>query len=166
MEIITFISIIGIIFLVPIMAIFFRDYCLKKYCIKDPNISKENKEMLKIEIKEKNNTLYKFCILFSIFAIILFSDFMKLFILIPIFMIGFSIIFRVLKKIKISNVLCQIVAISFLVAIVIFTFYIMFFYDNSYSCNESIMKDFEIEQFNSKFTQYEGNKNGSPPASR
>ena len=160
MGIVSGISSIGVGILIPIIAIFFRDYCLTKYCIRYPNLNEQNKEILKNKIKEKGNSLYKLNILFSICATVVFSSDMNLFVLIPIFMVGFSIIFRVLKKIKISNILCQIVVISFLVAIVIFIFYIMFFYDNSYSCNESTMRDFEKEAFNSKFIQYEGEKRG------
>ena len=69
---------------------------------------------------------------------------------IPIFLIGFSIIARAMKNKKVSNILCWVIVIPMLIVPFLSPLYIPSF-------DRSCAFDFEIGAFNSKFTQYEGN---------
>ncbi len=154
----------GIIILIPIISIIFKVYCLKYYSSKDPHLSEIDKKNIKENSKKYEYLLYFFNILFSLCITFLLYYHFGTWGLFPIFIIGFSIIFRAIKKIKISNILCGIIVISAIYIIFINTFYniligkydlFLFTSNNNSNCQ---MVEVEKTTFNSKFTQYEGTK--------
>lgn len=146
--------ILGITF-IPVILILFAIFCLSYYSTKDPRLSENDKKTLNKKVKKQEFVLYIFNILLSICAIYIFHNYIKLFVLLPIFIIGFSIIFRAIKKIKISNILCAIIVVPAIIIIMIYTFYVSidgFIFSH---CNSNSYFDDDY-YFNSKFIQYEG----------
>ncbi len=149
--------ILGITF-IPVILILFAIFCLSYYSTKDPRLSENDKKTLNKKVKKQELVLYIFNILLSICAIYIFHNYIKLFVLLPIFIIGFSIIFRAFKKIKISNILCGIIVVPTIIITIFYNSYIIFeiLGGNIINFSNSQKEMMENLNFNSKFQQYEG----------
>ncbi len=156
------ISAFGMIILIPIISILFYNCCLKYYSTKDPRLSEIDKKNIKEKAKSFEFIFYRYNILFSLCITFLLYYHFGIWGLFPIFIIGFSIIFRAIKKIKISNILCGVIVAPAMVIIVFNTFYTVLIGDyepiflssnNNSNCQ---MVELEVSSFNSKFLQYEG----------
>ena len=149
------------IFLIPIISILLYKCCLKYYSIKDPRLSENDKKNIEENFREQEFLLYFFNILFSLCITFLLYYHFGIIGLFPIFIIGLSIIFRVIKKMKISNILCGIIVAPAMVIIVFNTFYTVLVGDYEpifLSSNDTECGDLMKATFNQKFLQYEGEK--------
>ena len=155
MEIIIFISV-----LIFSILILFARFCLTYYSTKDPRLSEEEKNKLNEKAKKQEFTLYIFNLIFSVIEIIILYEYIKLFVLIPIFVIGISVILRAIKKIKLSNILCGIIIVpAILFSIGYFTYDSITIITTPHT--NGPIRDFDPTAFNTKFSQYEGKKNSA-----
>ena len=116
-------------------------------------ISKENGEKDKQKLNKREKRMYYSNVLLLILITFVIYIYKNILALIPIFILGFSIITRVMKKKKISNILCWLIVIPTLISPV-FIAPIIFNYNTV--CVG--MEDVEKTSFNTKFVQYESDK--------
>ena len=131
----------------------FCSLCLKKYA--NTHCNEDNEE----DIKHTEKILYycgiSCCAILS-FILLFFGN--VIFKCVPIFITGISLICRLNKKQKLANVFCGIIIIPTIVCIILVGVIGFFqaFKPCEYKLDDSQMTEIEIQQFNSRFTQYEG----------
>ena len=142
-----------IFILINSVLINFCSLCLKKYA--NTHCNEDNEE----DIKHTEKILYycgiSCCAILS-FVLLFFGN--VIFKFVPIFITGISLICRLNKKKKLANIFCGTIIIPIIVCIILVGVIGFFqaFKPCEYKLDDSQMTEIEIQQFNSKFTQYEG----------
>ncbi len=136
------------VFFIFIYIIFYR-YCLTSHSLKAPNLDDSKLKSIKKKKIILEVILFVFSIAYSICLALFYYTFWAF---IPIIILGCSIIFRLLKQIKLFNILFLI----FIALSLLFNVFGPLLELNTLSHNCNIMSEVEISAFNSRFQQYEG----------
>ncbi len=171
MQALSFLGLIGCYILVIIILIYFSNYISKAYSKKDPRKSNEERERIRNAVVKQEKRIYILTtlnnILFSVAELCMLKEedskniLFEIIVTIMLLASIISIIIRGFKQKIISNKLCTIVVV------IVIGFYLSIpileiFNQGSSSCIPSdTLQEFEIQAFNSKFNQYEGNKTGA-----